>query len=209
MECIQWCDSNRPVCLSERSGYLWCTFVHAQYTAKCPALWVLEVLCCLYTDTVSVKQITARYVDGCLSKLVDVVSGVRQGNVFDKLLILLYTSKLFSILENKLISYGDDSTVMAVVPSPVVRVTVAETFIRELGRVSEWCERWGMKLNASKTKTMIVSRMHPQSPQINNCGTVLKESDDLVILGMTFDSKMTFEKLFARFPEQFLKDLVS
>ena len=25
-------------------------------------------------------------------------------------------------------------------------------------------------------------------------GTVLKESDDLVILGVTFDSKMTFEK---------------
>ena len=54
-----------------------------------------------------------------------------------------------------------------------------------------------MKLNASKTKTMIVSRshtMHPQSPALTIGGTVLKESDDLVILGMTFDSKMTFEK---------------
>ena len=43
-----------------------------------------------------------------------------------------------------------------------------------VGRVSEWCDLWGMKLNASKTKTMIG-------------GTVLKESDDLVILGVTFD----------------------
>ena len=54
-----------------------------------------------------------------------------------------------------------------------------------------------MKLNASKTKTMIVSRsrtMHPQSPPLTSGGTVLKESDDLVILGVTFDSKMTFEK---------------
>ena len=39
-------------------------------------------------------------------------------------------------------------------------------------------------------------------------GTVLKESDDLVILGVTFGSKMTLEKLFARFPEQLLKRLV-
>ena len=43
----------------------------------------------------------------------------------------------------------------------------------------------GMKFNASKTKTMIVSRshtMHPQSPPLTSGRTVLMESDDLVIL---------------------------
>ena len=70
-----------------------------------------------------------------------------------------------------------------------------------------------MNLNASKTKTMIVSRsrkMHPPSPPATIGGTVLKESDDLVILGVTFDSKMTFEKhpwLWG--PEQVLIDLVT
>ena len=113
------------------------------------------------------------------------------------LLFLLYTSELFSILENKLIGYADDSTLMVVVPSPGVRVAVAESMIRDLGRVSEWCDLWGMKLNASKTKTMIVSRsctMHPQSPPLAIGRIVLMESDDLVILGVTFNSKMTFEK---------------
>ena len=54
-----------------------------------------------------------------------------------------------------------------------------------------------MKLNASKTKTMIVSRsrtMHHQSPPLTICATVLKESYYLVIFGVTFASKMTFEK---------------
>ena len=101
-------------------------------------------------------------------------------------------------MENKLIGYADDyRTLMAVVPSPGVRVAVAESLIRDLGRVSEWCDLWGMKLNASKTKTMLVSRsrtMHPQSLPLTIGGTVLKESDDLVILRVTFDSKMTFEK---------------
>ena len=80
------------------------------------------------------------------------------------LLILLYTSDLFSILENELIGYADDSTLMAVVPSPGIRFAVAESLIRDLGRVSEWSDLRGIKLNASKTKTMIVSRsrtMHP------------------------------------------------
>ena len=86
---------------------------------------------------------------------------------------------------------------MAVVPCPGIRVTAAESLIHDHGRVSESCDLWGMKLNASKTKTMIVSRsctMHPQSPPLTIGGTVVKVSADLVILGVTFDSKLTFEK---------------
>ena len=78
-------------------------------------------------------------VDGCRSKLVDVVSRVPQGSVLGPLLFLLYTSKHFYILENKLIGYADDSTLMAVVPSPGVRAAVAEFLNRDLNRVSEWC----------------------------------------------------------------------
>ena len=65
-------------------------------------------------------------VDGCRSKLVNVVSGVPQGSVLGPLLFLLYTSEPFSILENKLIGYADDSTLIVVAPSPGVRVPVAE-----------------------------------------------------------------------------------
>ena len=81
-------------------------------------------------------------VDGCRSKLVNDASGVPQGSVQGPLLFLLYTSELFSILENKLIGYADDSTLIAVVPSPGVRVAVTESLIRDLGRVSEWCDLW-------------------------------------------------------------------
>ena len=100
-------------------------------------------------------------------------------------------------MENKLIGYADDSTLIAVLPSTGLRVAVAESLSRDLVKVNECCDLWGMKLNASMTKTMIVSRsrtMHPQSPTLTISGTVLKESNDLVILGVTFDSNMTFEK---------------
>ena len=86
------------------------------------------------------------------------MSGVSQGSVLGQLLFLVYASDFFSILENKLIGYADDSTLIAVVPSPGVRVTVAESLNRDLVRVNAWCNLWGMKMNASKTKTMMVSR---------------------------------------------------
>ena len=82
-------------------------------------------------------------VDGCISKLVNVVSGVLQGCVLGPLLFLQYTSELFSVLENKLIGYADHSTLIAVVPSPGLRVAVAESLSRDLVKVSEWYNLWG------------------------------------------------------------------
>ena len=82
-------------------------------------------------------------------------------------------------------------------PSPDERVAVSESMNRDLNRVSVWCNLWGMKLNASKTKTMIVSRsrtVHPQLTPLTLDGIVLKKSADLVTLGVKFDAKMTFEK---------------
>ena len=63
-------------------------------------------------------------VDGCQCKLITVVSGVPQGSALGQLLFVLYTLEAFFILENCQIGYANDSTLMAVVPSPGVRFTV-------------------------------------------------------------------------------------
>ena len=97
-------------------------------------------------------------VDCGQNKLVNIVSGVPQGSVLGPLLFLLCTSDLFSILENKLIGYADDSTLIAVVPSPGARVIVAESLKRHLSKVSELCDLWEMKLSASKTMKASWSR---------------------------------------------------
>ena len=100
-------------------------------------------------------------------------------------------------MENKLYGYADNSTLLAIVLSSGEWVAVSESMNRDINRVSVWCNLWGMKLNASKTKTMILSRsrtVHPRLTPLTLDGTVLKESADPVILGVTFDGKMTFEK---------------
>ena len=136
--------------------------------------------------------------DGSRSKLVNFAPGVPQDSILGLLLLLIYSSELFSILENKLTGYADDSTWVAVVPFPRVRVMVAESLIRDSGRVGEWCDLRRMKWSASTTKTMIVSRsrtIHPQLPRLTINETVLKESEAaLKEAEVTYDSKMAFEK---------------
>ena len=77
--------------------------------------------------------------DGCRSKLVNVVSRVPQGTVLGPQLFLLYTAELFSIVENKLYGYADGFTLVAVLPSPGERVAVSESINRDLNKVSVWC----------------------------------------------------------------------
>ena len=51
------------------------------------------------------------------------------------LLLLVYTPELFSVVENNLYCYADDSTLVAVVPFPGERVAVSESMNRDLNRV--------------------------------------------------------------------------
>ena len=122
---------------------------------------------------------------------------IASGSVLGPKLFLLYTAELFCIVENKLYGYADHSSLVAVMPSPGEIVAVSQSMNRDLNRISMWCNLWGMKLNECETKTIIVSRprtVHPRLTPLTPDGTVLKESADLVIFGVTFDVQMTFEK---------------
>ena len=104
------------------------------------------------------------------------VSGVPHGIVLGVQSLLLYTAELFSIMKNNLFGHDDDSTLVAVVPSPVQIVGVTESMNRDLNRVSVCCDLWGMKLNTRKTNTMIVSSsltVHPKLTPLTLDGTVM------------------------------------
>ena len=136
-------------------------------------------------------------IDGQCSSVRNVISGVPQGSVLGPLLFIIYTSDMWQGLENKLIAYADDATLLATVRSPLHRTEVADSLNRDLARISNWCRLWGMKLNPSKTQSMTISRsrtLFPLHPDLHIDGTVLSDSNSFKILGVTFDKKLTFEK---------------
>ena len=136
-------------------------------------------------------------VDGQSSRRVDVVSGVPQGSVLGPLMYNIYTRDLSNLFENTFFAYADDSTLVAVIPSPRDRLSVAWSLIRDLIKLQAWCIAWGMMLNLSKTKAMLMSRSRtllPAHPDISIGNVVLENVIELRILGMILDAKLTFER---------------
>ena len=136
-------------------------------------------------------------VDGHHGEWRRVISGVPQGSVLGPLLFILYTHDMWIGLENQLVAYADDATLIAVIPTPDQRQLVSESLNRDLAKINDWCKLWGMKLNPNKTQSMIVSRSRtlvPNHPDLSIEDVVLNICDSFKILGILFDSKFTFEK---------------
>ena len=71
-------------------------------------------------------------VDGQYSAWRNVVSGVPQGSVLGPLLFILYTHDMWFGLENMLVAYADDATLLAVVPSSDMRSMVSDSLKIEI-----------------------------------------------------------------------------
>ena len=83
---------------------------------------------------------------------------------------------------------------MAVVLSPGVRVTVAESLIRDLGRVSEWCDLCWMKLNDQDYDSLKVTHNASPITPINNWPNCTKGVGWPCYIGSDIWFQVTFEK---------------
>ena len=131
-----------------------------------------------------------------LDDKVDVVSRVLQGSVLGPLLYILCTLYLFPIFINQIVGYVDDTTIHAVIPRPLSRPQVMESLNQDMAKIYFWCLKWHTRLNPMKTKSMVVSRSRIYAPgygDLTISGAELEEVTSLRILGLTFDSKLTFK----------------
>ena len=78
-------------------------------------------------------------VDDMFNSSIDVLFGVPQGSVLGPLLFLLYIADLPRLLQNELVGYADDSTLLCRIPHPRNRSSVAGSLNDDLAVISDWC----------------------------------------------------------------------
>ena len=137
-------------------------------------------------------------VNGFLSDKISPIAGVPQGSVLSPLLFLIYVNDLPNPhhRQNSKSQFADDTALWAA--SKNVQLA-AKRLRKDLRKLAKWCAKWRIKLNPEKTKVIIFSRSplaRKSKPILKRYGERLKICHQVKFLGITFDSKLTFQKHF-------------
>ena len=98
--------------------------------------------------------------------------------------------------QNSKFQFTDDTTLWAASKNVQFAVKVLR---KDLRKLAKGCAKWRIKLNPEKTKVIIFSRSslaRNSEPILKLYGGRLKIYPQVKFLGITFDSKFTFQKHF-------------
>ena len=137
-------------------------------------------------------------INGFLSDKISPTAGVPQGSVLSPLLFLIYVNDSPSPhhRQSSKSQFADDTALWAA--SKNVQFA-AKLLRKDLRKLAKWCAKWRIKLNLEKTKVIIFSRSplaRKSEPVLKLYGERLKIYPQAKFLGITFDSKLTFQKHF-------------
>ena len=122
-------------------------------------------------------------------------ASVAQGSILGPLLFSIFIDDLENECENELLLYADDSTLFCIVDSEAKRINAAECLNRDLTKIKAWAEKWKVVFEPSKCRAMVISRKrNPFNCKLYFDGEEIMKTNELKILGMTFDSKLTWNK---------------
>jgi hypothetical protein len=121
-------------------------------------------------------------VEGVTSESVHVDSGVPQGTVMGPLLFLLYINDLPKCVKSSVRLFADDCLLYRPIHGEEDQVSLQ----KDLQKLSEWAETWGMSFNPSKCYIMTVSNKKEHPVQLYSMmGCILSKVTDITYLGIT------------------------
>ena len=139
--------------------------------------------------------------------------GVPRGSVLSCVLLSTFFSDIIADLECDCFLYADDLKVQQSGKLDSIRITF-DAVQRDLVKISDFCARWGLEVNKSKTKCVIFTRSKRVRTraavlELSYRGIKLKFSSESKYLGIIFDKCCTFEADFNRRFDKFKKHVIS
>ena len=148
------------------------------------------------------------FVNGIWSEMVELRAGTPQGACLSPILYLIFVNDIPSCLDLSIVSpsqYADDIGLWTSNSS----VKEAKNQIQEeLAKLEQWCRKWHVSLHPAKSKLILFSKCPrhkeelPSGPTLKLCNEEIYTVNEANFLGLTFDSRLTWEpqtrKMLAR-----------
>ena len=127
-----------------------------------------------------------------VSFLHEINTGTIQGSILGPILYAIYVAPLFDLED--LSNFADDNFILSIHKDKQTAVTLMES---KLKIITKWLKDSGLKVNEEKTELTHFYRKDtpPVMINVNNINIVSKDS--INVLGITFDSKLTWAKHIA------------
>jgi hypothetical protein len=130
--------------------------------------------------------------DGTVSRLVDVLYGVRQGSILGPILFIILTSGMANFLrvkEDENIVYADNSNVWQ---TGSTKEDVARKLAEKAALFVEYMRKMGLHMNASKTQLLFSSRAgNVTETPVEVDGSVIHPGNTIELLGVKYDRKLS------------------
>ena len=128
-------------------------------------------------------------VNGALSDITDVTSGVPQGSVLGPVLFLLYINDINGNIKSSIRLFADDSIIYRKISSK----TDHEILQTDLSQLQTWSDKWQMEFNVSKCVHLpITNKTKPSTHKYSLSGKPLSTVSSHSYLGVKLDSKLTW-----------------
>ena len=129
-------------------------------------------------------------VSGRESEVQPIRAGVPQGSCLGPLLWNIYINDLLHLVPSAK-AYADDITLTQCYNTGEESATVAQ-LNNNLSRIVAWGNRWQVKFAPHKTQLVHVSRSCT-APSLNFNGNALAPQEEVEVLGVTYDRRLTFK----------------
>ena len=125
-----------------------------------------------------------------------VQAGVPQGSILGPTLFLLYVNSCEDVVPDgvKLAVYADDTTLYQVLRTEATILQSHSLLQAAVDAVFAWGAAWKIRFEPSKSQALIIDHHRPAwtVPPICFGGTPVDEESEIKLLGVTFDTHLTF-----------------
>ena len=139
------------------------------------------------------------FVNGIWSEMVELKAGTPQGACLSPILYLIFVNDVTPSLDLSIVSpsqYADD---IGLWTSNSSVKEAKEQMQQELLKLEQWCRKWHVSLHPAKSKLILFSKCPrhkaemPSGPTITLCNEEIHTVNEANFLGLTFDTRLTWE----------------